>query len=75
MVDFGCGDAAWIQSALLDPEMTDLVEVLGVDMSWSSLNRARRFVGVSIFNRMARKADFTRAIPRVQLYRVRYEPL
>jgi ubiquinone/menaquinone biosynthesis C-methylase UbiE len=73
VVDFGCGDAAWIKSALLDPEMTDLLSVVGVDMSTCSLNRARRFIGVSIFNRMARKVEFLQALPSIQLYRVRFQ--
>ena len=71
VVDFGCGEASWVRSALLNPRLEDLSEVLGVDTATSSLNRARRFIGIEMFSRMAQPDLFTERMPRIRLHRAR----
>lgn len=44
VVDFGCGEGAWIKTLMLDPEQSKVVSVLGVDESPVALQRGSKLI-------------------------------
>jgi hypothetical protein len=70
IVDFGCGEAAFIQSMLLDPEMQPPESVAGVDISPTGLMRARRLMALTMLKRQELEWRGL-PLPALQLYEVR----
>lgn len=44
VVDFGCGEGAWIKTLLVDPEQSTVGSVLGVDESPVALQRGSKLI-------------------------------
>ena len=75
LVDFGCGEAAFIKSALLDTAMPLLTHVAGVDISPTALARGKRLMSVALVKRQGPEWAAAPAPPAVQLYEARMRSL
>ena len=70
VVDFGCGDAAWLKSTLLDPSMPPLQHAVGIDVSPTALARGKRRMAVAAVKR--RTPEWASVpMPELHLYEVR----
>eukprot|EP00892_Ulva_mutabilis_P000362 jgi/Ulvmu1/10326/UM061_0009.1 len=67
VVDFGCGEGAWITSLLLDAAASPVAEVAGVDESPSALRRGCKRVLAALVKRPLHEELRGRAAPCIQL--------
>jgi SAM-dependent methyltransferase len=71
VLDFGCGEAAFLNSALLDAEMPPLVASAGVDVSPSALARGQRLASVAVAKRRGPQWAASPPPPTLRLYEAR----